>query len=102
MTGRTAEQLPHAFRRLVAREPGAESRACFARPCPLGPCPSLRQLGLLDVERGRQAAVRAPCGPGCLLRDNGPPARWTDRYISSYASTHPWRIRPKPGRTAYM
>jgi hypothetical protein len=22
--------------------------------------------------------------------DNGPPANWADRYISSYASTHPW------------
>jgi hypothetical protein len=22
--------------------------------------------------------------------DNGPPADWADRYISSYASTHPW------------
>lgn len=22
--------------------------------------------------------------------DNGPPADWVDRYISSYASTHPW------------
>ena len=23
--------------------------------------------------------------------DNGPPADWVDRYISSYASTHPWQ-----------
>ena len=54
---------------------------------------STRFRGLFGDERDDYGAALA------RHYGNGPPADWQDRFVSAYASAHPWEDWAEPGRT---
>ena len=78
--GRDARALPHPAGPLPPRD----------RPLLLGPAGRARRRG--STASASCSATNARTTPRRLRNhyDNGPPPDWADRFVTSYASAHPW------------